>query len=242
MAEIGCGMAMAGGPGPLIAELPAIAGLREDTWQAVLNGSQVVHYPAGSKLIRYDKPVERLMIVLGGVIKVYETASNGREITLYRIHGGQICALSLTRMLHGSAQCAQAIAEEDVRLLSVPRELFDQLITESQGFRDYLMQAMAHRLTDLMKLTAEISFHNLDLRLAHLIRRLSCDETTIKLQLTHQEIANELGTTREVISRLLKDFEKSGCIKLGRGNIQILAIDKLNQICDQPLKQQQLGI
>lgn len=242
MAETGSGIPMAREAALLSGELAELAGSNDRAWQEALTNSQVVLRPAGTKLIRYGEPVDRLIIVLSGVIKVYESANSGREISLYRIHNGQICMLSLTRMLHGAARCAEAIAEEDTRLLLVPQQDFDRLVAESPGFRDYLLSSMARRLDALMQLTADVGFNNLDFRLAQLIRQLAVKGTSVKLNLTHQAIANELGTTREVISRLLKDFEKAGYIKLGRGRIQVLAPDKLNLVCNRELKQTQLTV
>lgn len=242
MPETGCTISTNHGTTPLIGELPELSGLNDHAWQAALTDSQMMHCPAGTRLIGEAEPVDKLLIVLNGVVKVFETADSGREISLYRIYDGQICMLSLTRMLHGAAKCAQAVTEKESRLLQVPREHFDKLIAESEGFRQYMLSAMATCVTDLMQLTADISFNNLDLRLAQLLQKLSGQSTSIKLKLTHQAIAKELGTTREVISRLLKDFEKAGYIKLGRGRIQVLSADKLGRLGNRTLKQAQLSV
>ena len=241
MTDTGSGISITQNTAPLVGELPELAGLNDHLWQEAVAGSQIAHCPAHTKLIRYGEPVDKLFIVLSGVIKVYESASSGREISLYRSYDGEVCMLSLTRMLHRAAQCAEAITEEDTRLLMVPREYFDRLIAESEGFRLFILSAMSSCLDELMQLTAEVGFNNLDFRLAQLIRRLAEHGASIRLKLTHQAIANELGTTREVISRLLKDFEKAGYIKLGRGRIQVLAPDKLNLLCNRSLKQTQLS-
>jgi len=112
----------------------------------------------------------------------------------------------------------------------MPPEHFDRLLAESEDFRRYLMSSMAHCITDVMQLIARVSFDHLDLRLAHLIRQLADRVTPDKLRITHQAIANELGTTREVVSRLLKDFERAGYIKLSRGSIEIISKDKLDRL------------
>jgi CRP/FNR family transcriptional regulator, anaerobic regulatory protein len=217
--------------GMLFNDLPELAAIRGDLWEQALGESQLISCPAGTKLIECGDPAERFVILLQGVVKVYETGENGREISLYRVYGGQVCVLTLTQLLHRSNRCAQAMAEQDVRMLAMPREYFDRLLAESDDFRHYLMRSMAHCISDVMQLIARVSFDHLDLRLAHLIRQLSDRATPDKLRITHQSIANELGTTREVVSRLLKDFERAGYIKLSRGSIEIIAKDKLENLC-----------
>jgi len=218
-------------PFSLFEKLPELAAISDDTWQEALNVSQTLSFPAGTRLVECGNSADKFVIVLQGVVKVYETCENGREITLYRVNSGQVCVLTLTRLLLRSNRCAQAIAEKDVRLLAMPTEYFERLLAESEAFRNYLMMSMAHCITDVMQLTAQISFRHLDLRLAQLVRKLSLQATSKRICCTHQAIANELGTTREVVSRLLKDLERSGHIKLNRGSIEILDMNKLEELC-----------
>ena len=217
-------------PVVLFSELTDLAGIQDDVWREALAVSQVVSAKAGTKLIECGDSADKFVIVLQGVIKVYETCENGREISLYRVSDGQVCILTLTRLLLNSNRCAQAMAEEDVRLLVMPPEYFDRLLTESEDFRSYLMTSMAHCITDVIQLISQVSFDRLDLRLANLLRKLATQSSQNKLQCTHQLIANELGTTREVVSRLLKDFERSGCIKLCRGSIEVLDMEQLESL------------
>ena len=212
--------------------MPELSGISGDIWLEALSASQVICYPAGTRLIKHDDTAEKFVIILQGSVKVYETDENGREICLYRVSGGQVCVLTLTRLLLRSNRCSQAITEQDAHLLTMPAKYFDRLLAESEDFRRYLMASMAHCITVVIKLISQISFKRLDLRLATLIRKLSAEAATSKLLCTHQSIANELGTTREVVSRLLKSFEHSGYIKLNRGSIEILAMRKLESLCN----------
>jgi len=213
MPEQGLDMPKMSRPVALFGELPDLAGIHDDVWREALAVSQVVNCPAGTKLIECGDSANKFVIVLQGAIKIYETGENGREITLYRVCGGQVCVLTLTRLLLRSNRGAQAIAEQDVRLLTIPPEYFDRLLTESEDFRRYLMTSMAHCITDVIQLISQVSFDHLDRRLATLIRKLATRSAPDKLRCTHQAIANDLGTTREVVSRLLKDFERSGVSK-----------------------------
>ena len=218
-------------PIALFSELPELAGIGDDVWREALAVSQVISCPAGTRLIECGDSADKFVIVLQGAIKIYETGENGREISLYRVSGGQVCVLTLTRLLLRSNHGAQAIAEQDVRLLTMPPEYFNRLLTESEDFRRYLMTSMAHCITDVIQLISQVSFDHLDRRLATLIRKLAARSAPDKLRCTHQAIANDLGTTREVVSRLLKDFERSGYIKLGRGSIEILNLAELEKLC-----------
>jgi len=231
MLDNGCAVGTKDKPMPLFSELPELAGISDDVWREALAVSQVISCPAGAKLIECGDSADKFVIVLQGSVKVYETAANGREISLYRVSGGQVCVLTLTRLLLRSNRCAQAIAEQDVRLLAMPPEYFDRLLTESEDFRRYLMTSMAHCITDVIQLISQVSFTQLDLRLAALLRKCANKAEAGKLRCTHQTVANELGTTREVVSRLLKDFERSGYIKLSRGSIEILDMDGLEKLC-----------
>ncbi|MGB5725669.1 MAG: Crp/Fnr family transcriptional regulator [Thiogranum sp.] len=230
MPNNGCVLSVTDKPIALFSKLPELASIDDDVWQEALAVSQVISCPVGAKLIEWSDTADKFVIVLQGSVKVYETAKNGREISLYRVGSGQVCVLSLTRLLLRSNRCAQAVAEQDVLLLAMPPQYFDRLLTESEDFRRYLITSMAHCITDVIQLISQVSFNQLDLRLATLLIKRTNKVGSGKHSCTHQTIANELGTTREVVSRLLKDFERSGYIKLKRGSIEILDVDGLEKL------------
>jgi len=211
-------------------KFPGLNAIADDTWREALSASSIVSYPEGKKLIECGDSASHFVVILQGLVRVYETAESGREICLYRVQAGQLCALTLTKLFKGSPNYAQAVVEDDVTLLAMPEEYFQRLLAESRGFRSYVMQSMADSLTEVMQLVTQINFKRLDLRLACMIGQRSQLQTSSKLRMTHQDIANELGTTREVVSRLLKEFEKMGCIKLNRGNIEILCGETLQRL------------
>ena len=202
----------------------------DQLWKDAVAASNLVSFSAGTQLIHCGAASQHFVIVLDGIVRVYETAESGREICLYRVYAGEICVLTLAKLLGVQKVCAQATAEEDVRLLAMPIEHFRRLQTTSQGFSRHLLHAMANSLSEIMALIGHISFQRLDLRLACLIGQLSEQKSSSKLSFTHQEVANELGTTREVVSRLLKEFEHMGCIRLSRGNIEILSSEALQRV------------
>ena len=214
----------------LLRGMPDLTSISDDIWREALASSSIVSFPAGKKLIECGDSADNFILLLEGQVKVYETAPNGREICLYRVYAGQVCVLTLTKLLKGPASCAQAVAEEDVTLLAMPQDYFHRLMADSDGFRNYLMKSMATTVTEVMDLVSQITFQRLDLRLACMIGQRSQQQSSERLYMTHQEVANELGTTREVVSRLLKEFEKMGCIKLSRGNIEIVSGETLQRL------------
>lgn len=209
---------------------PQLAAINDPAWNQALAESVLISCPAGTRLIECGNTADKFVIVLQGTINVYENNSNGREISLYRVHGGQVCVLTLTRLLQRSNSNAQATAETDVQLLAFPPRYFDRLLAESEMFRRFLMSAMASCITEVTQLIADISFNSLDCRLVRILCRRRT-ESSNPLRVTHQAIANELGTTREVVSRMLKNLERAGHIRLQRGSIEIIDLDELELRC-----------
>jgi len=138
--------------------------------------------------------------------------------------------LSLVCLLHSRGLHAQAVVEEDARLLVIPSEDFDRLMGESDDFRRYLVNSMTYCISGMMQLVSRISFSTLDLRLAHIIHQFSDRTSQRTVKFTHQALANELGTSREVVSRLLKGLERAGTIRLKRGSIEIIDKRELKAI------------
>jgi CRP/FNR family transcriptional regulator len=186
----------------------------------------------GTELSHCDLTAGKFVVVLGGVIRVYQAGECGRELSLYRVHTGHACMLALTRLLDHADQCARAVTEQETLLLAMPADGFFQLIKESGDFSHYLVNAMANCISEISKLLCQVSFNRLDQRLADLILRVSDHTDAGKIRLTHQAIADELGATREVVSRLLKDFENAGHVRLGRGSIEISARDRLLELSE----------
>jgi len=213
----------------LFSNHPVLATITDDIWKEALRASKVMAFPAGTSLIHCGDTADNFIILLQGTIRVFEAAEDGREICLYRVYQGQACALTLAKLLTRSDQNAQAIADEDVRILVMPIDYYEQLMSRSKVFRNFLMISMANCVNEVMQLVGQVSFKRLDLRVAMLLGRLSEDAATRQITVTHQEIADDLGTTREVISRSLKNFSDLGQVKLGRGSIELLSESVCNE-------------
>ena len=161
---------------------------------------------------------EYLPLVISGSLRIYKSAENGREVTLYSVSPGSSCVLSAAGILKDSSFPAIAVTEADTRVLLVSRAKVKSLYEKYPGWRDFILSLYTDRVSSVIHLVEEVLFRRLDDRLLNFLREKS-DHGILKM--THQKIAEELGSTREVISRLLKDFEIRGIISLNRGIIKV---------------------
>jgi CRP/FNR family transcriptional regulator len=177
---------------------------------------QQLTVPAGTILFDEHQPCQGFPFVLAGGIRVVKAAANGRELPLYRVLPGESCIITSSCLLGRSDYNARGIAESETTLALLPRDYFDTLLA-TPAFRDFVFHLFAERIADLMQLVEEVAFHKLDQRLANLLLGKGRH-----LQTTHQQLADELGSVREIISRLLKGFAAQGLVQLGREQIEIL--------------------
>lgn len=204
---------------PLFAELPA------PRLEALLAEAQLLHAPAGGILFDANQPCRGFPLVLDGSVRVTKTAPNGREILLYRVEPGQSCILSGGCLLGHSDYSATGIAETEVELLSIPPAPFNELMLQFEPFRRYVFGMYGERLSEVMELVEEVAFRQLDTRLAQLLIRRGP-----VIEGTHQGIADELGSVREIVSRLLRSFEQRGWVRLERERITVLDPKSLSSL------------
>ena len=194
----------------------------------ILGASKQSRIPQGTHLFRESERCECFMWLLEGTVRVYKHSREGREITLYRVNPGDLCVLSLQSLLMGSGFPAEAVADTDLLGITLSQTDFDRAVDESRPFRRYLLENLTQRLGDIVQLVSEVTFNRLDLRLACLMGQLFERSNGEPLKTTHAQLARELGTTREMVSRILKEFEKQQCIRLARGEIYLVSSDGLN--------------
>lgn len=194
---------------------PALAGLPADLLATLMQSSMRI--PAGSEVFAEHQPCQGFPLLLAGSIKVVKQASNGREMVLYRVTPGGSCIISSSCLLGHSDYNARGIAETALTLLALPVKTFAGLLVDSTPFRDFVFHLFAERIGELMQLVEEVAFNRLDQRLAKLI--LARKEET--LTVTHQQLADELGSVREIVSRLLKGFVAQGLVSLGREQLTV---------------------
>jgi len=197
---------------------PALAKLPEGLAREVERQSRPVHAPAGAVLFDAGAACEALPLVLEGRVKVSKRAENGREIRLYSVHPGELCIVTVSCLLGGDPYPATGVAETALSAVALPRTLILRLVAEHPPFRDMAFNLFAERLAGLMQLVEEVAFRKLDRRLAAwLLARGPV------IAASHQAIADELGSVREIVSRLLKQFEEQDWVRLGRERIEVLA-------------------
>jgi len=182
--------------------------------------AKIVDIPAGTVLFRDGGACTSYVLVQEGVIRVQKTAENGREIVLYRVEAGQSCVLTTNCLIAQECYAAEGIAETRVKALVVPAQTFRSLLARSESFRTFVFSAFSTRIADLLLLIEEVAFGRIDVRLAGWLRQ-HVDQRG-EIHATHQDIAVELGTAREVISRQLKEFERCGWLALHRGRVCIV--------------------
>jgi CRP/FNR family transcriptional regulator len=162
-----------------------------------------------------------IAFLLSGEIRVFKISEGGREITLYQIFPGETCILNASCILSHQLYPANAAGIVDGAMLYLPQKAFLELMAESAAMRAFIFSLFSQRFNEIIELIEAVTFGRMDIRLKdYLIEKSEND----RLQTTHQKIANDLGTSREVVSRLLKDFERQGQLNLGRNRIEIVRI------------------
>jgi CRP/FNR family transcriptional regulator len=167
-----------------------------------------------------------IAVVLSGRVRVYKIGQSGREITLYRFAKGETCILTVSCLMSNQPFPAIAKVEVDTQALIIPSSVFRDWIDRFQIWREFVCKLLAQRLDAVIATVDEVAFRRMDMRIAELLITKK-PEHKDEIKVTHQELAGELGTAREVVSRILKDFEFEGLISLSRGRINIMNLKEL---------------
>jgi CRP/FNR family transcriptional regulator len=204
---------------------PPLRDAPADCLERLRRESQLLQAPAGTRLFDEKARCSAFPLVLEGAIRVSKISDQGREILLYRVTPGESCVLTSGCLLGHIDYAATGIAETAVTLVAVPLPLFEQLLARHEPFRRHIFELFSARLSDLMLLVEAVAFYKLDQRLAALL--LARGPT---LHTTHQALADELGSVREIISRLLGSFADRGLVQLAREQIDIADAGGLRQL------------
>lgn len=184
--------------------------------------------PKGTLIFDEGDECSGVAFILNGSIRVTKVGKNGREIMLYQIKRGDSCILTISSILSSISFPATAIVEEDAEVIFLTSQQFKAMMSTNIGLQEYVFKLLSNRLLDIMMLVDEIIFHKVDERvIEYLLKNTQDSSETIKV--THEALAAQLGTAREVISRNLKGLEKEGSIKLLRGRIKVLDRMKLEE-------------
>ncbi len=205
-------------------------GLPRPVRDRLLASARVARYARGATVFSPDARPDNLLFLVEGTLRVSQTAESGREIVLYRVEAGESCVLTTACMLAQEAYNAEGIAETPLVAVALSQDSFDQLAAEEPTFRKFIFAAFARRLLDLLHVVDEVAFGRIDVRLATRLLALAGD--TAEVEATHDDLAKELGTAREVVSRVLHDFQKRGLVSQSRGRVTLLSRERLARVAE----------
>ena len=184
--------------------------------------SKVYKAETGDIIMDIDQTIDQIPLVLKGSIKILREDDEGNEIFLYYLEPGHACATSITCCLSGQRSTIRAIAEDDTEYLGIPVQYSDEWMLKYKSWKNFVMNTYSERFEELLKAIDQLAFKKMDERLAKYLHDKADLHDSCEIHISHQEIAYDLNTSREVISRLLKQLERIGSIKLGRNRIIIL--------------------
>lgn len=211
-----------------LSQFPALSSVSPDSRAAILRESKVHQFPAGAVLQRKGEVCPGLPMVVAGEIQVRAVGENGRSMHLYSIGRGETCVLSAGCLLSGKAFSAEAITSEPTAALVIPAPLLAKLFVSEPAVRDLVFTSFSDRLGDLLEVVEDVAFAQLDRRIATWLAGAGA------VALTHEEIAARFGSARQVVSRLLGEWQKKGWIRQERGKIEVLDAKQLGNLGDRP--------
>lgn len=204
---------------------PMLAGVPDRTLDDALASATYMKVPAGSTMFEENQPCMGFPLLISGSARVIKAAPNGRELHLYDVLPGEACVLTSRCLVDSARYEARGITREAVELVVLPPAAFQVLIASAGEFRDFVFKRFAERMADLLQLISAVTFQKLDQRLA-----ASLAARPSPVHTTHQALADELGSLREIVSRLLKNFESQGWVRLGREQIEVLDAAALRRL------------
>lgn len=189
--------------------------------------SSYFQYPADKIIMKEGFTCNNVAFLLHGSIRVEGLSEDGREITLYRIREGEICLLTISCIMNNSPFLGLAVVEEEAEMVALPSQIFQKLMLKNQKFQEYIFQRVFMHLKDVMLTVERLAFESVEGRIAGFLYQLYLDQGMKTLSLTHAEIAREIGSAREVVSRRLKKLEEKEILLLTRGKVLLLDVDSL---------------
>jgi len=183
---------------------------------------QLKKFPAGSIIQQEDSYIKAIPLVLNGSLKVMRTDSDGHEILLYYITPGESCIMSFLGGIHNETSKVKAIVEEDAEILFIPVDKASEWVKKFPEWSDFIFKLYHKRFEELLTAVNAIAFQKLDMRLLQLLKQKAELYQSKEIKITHQQLADELGTAREAVSRVMKQMENEGLVILSRNKITLL--------------------
>lgn len=196
---------------------PVLRELSSGTLDALMASATAMAVPAGAMMFDENQPCMGFALLLSGRARVVKAAPNGRELHLYDVLPGEACILTSSCLLGKSTYQARCTVMQQADLVVLPPATFRLAFSASEAFREHVFSRYSERISDLLQLVAAVAFQKLDQRLAAWLA-----DKPSPIRITHQALADDLGSLREVISRLLKNFADQGWVRLGREQIEVL--------------------
>ena len=216
----------------LLADYPLLVESADEACWEMLAGAKIQSFEADTLLFQEGMECKHLMLIVEGCVRVYKNSIDGREVTLYRAEPGQLCINNLNNLVDGTSYPVVARTDTFMRGLIITRQAFHNALENSNSFRNYVLRNLTERLTHMANLVSGFAFDRLDLRVGCWLMEQFERSCSRAIQITHSDLAHELGTTREMISRILKDFEHKRCIQLSRGKIHLVCKNTLHLISE----------
>ncbi len=210
--------------------LPASLEAPDAFMPEMLDHAMTVELPAGQPVFHRGEACQRYLLVLAGRVKVTVTSRSGREIVLYHVGPGESCVLTTACLLGGDAYPAEGLTETEVSALLIDKPAFDRAMHASERFREFVFSNLGKRFSSVITRIEQVSFSGVDARLADFLLH---QPDPGHILITHQELATDIGSAREVVSRHLKAFENNGWIAKRRGSITILNAAALRDLLNQ---------
>jgi CRP/FNR family transcriptional regulator, anaerobic regulatory protein len=211
----------------IVAVFPSLAAAPPATLERIAVAATYRKVAAGTVMFSEHSPCGGFPLVLSGTVRVLQRYPNGRELQLYRVKPGESCLLSGSCLLGNTDYDASGIAESEVELLVLPPAEFNALVADDEAFRRHVFALFGERLAAVLQIVEAVAYQKLDQRLAALLIGKSAEG---EINATHQALADELGSVREIVSRLLRTFEDRGWVDLGRERIRIADADALSAL------------
>jgi CRP/FNR family transcriptional regulator len=206
--------------------LPVLRGADPELVREFEQAAHHAHIPAGRDVLAQGDQIDSIALLISGVVRVYTIGESGREITLYRFGTGESCIMTANAILSRQSFPAIATVERDAEAVMIPSDTFRDWVRRYDLWREFVFDLLSQRLASVLAIVEEVAFRRMDTRLADFLLDRSRSQNPVRI--THQEIAAELGSSREVISRILEDFAGRGMIRIARGAIEILRAEGLH--------------
>lgn len=214
----------------LLSRVSFFADAPPELQREIAQSASVVRLESGAYFLREGDTCSHFAVVVSGRMRVFKLGENGHEITLYHVGPGEACPLNVSCILSDRPVPAMARVEDDVEAVVMPASAFRRWVATYESLRSVVFQMFSNRLSEVMSLVEEVAFRRMDQRLAKRLLELFVAQSNGTVETTHADIAADLGTAREVVSRLLKEFERLGAIGLSRGRIELRDVARLREM------------